>query len=191
MANAYPTFPAAYQSRPSSHLQLSPQSANGGWQGHDKESLVLGSWPHQVTPGSFPLVETREIPQLAPGLWKPPFREVSFRQLSEKSPWEGQGRWMHRAGETLASPQPRAGNRPLGTQKREGNSRKSPEGMGLNTAGPPWLGRALTAPDECFPQMKQFNMKQMPKTTPGYSVAVWKRETPGWGAVSRGLSPAP
>ena len=81
---------------------------------------------------------------------------------------------------------PRAGNRPLGTQKREGNSRKSPAGMGLSTAGPPWLGRTLTAPDECFPQMKQFNTKQMPKTTPGYSVAVWKRETPGWGAASRG-----
>lgn len=78
----------------------------------------MGSWPHQVTPGSFPLVETREIPQLAPGLWKPPFREVSFRQLSEKSPWEGQGRWMHRAGETLASPQPQ------GWEQTPGDSEK-------------------------------------------------------------------
>lgn len=45
-------------------------------------------------------------------------------------------------------------------------------GVGLSSAGPPLPGRALTAPDECFPQMKQFNTKQMPKTTPGYSVAV-------------------
>lgn len=37
-------------------------------------------------------------------------------------------------------------------------------------------GKTLTAPDECFPQMKQFNTKQMPKTTPGYSVAVWEQE---------------
>lgn len=39
-----------------------------------------------------------------------------------------------------------------------------------------WIGKALTAPDECFPQMKQFNTKQMPKTTPGYRVAVWEQE---------------
>lgn len=31
-----------------------------------------------------------------------------------------------------------------------------------------------TAPEECFPQMKQFRTKQIPKTTPGYRVAVCK-----------------
>lgn len=36
---------------------------------------------------------------------------------------------------------PRAGNRLLGTQKREGNSSvKSPAGMGLSTAGPSLAG---------------------------------------------------
>ena len=29
-----------------------------------------------------------------------------------------------------------------------------------------------TAPEECLPQMKKFRKKQMPKTSPGYSVAV-------------------
>lgn len=58
-------------------------------------------------------------------------------------------------------------------------------------ANPPLLGRALTAPDECFPQMKQFSMKQMPKTTPGYSVAVWKEKTPDWGAACREVPPVP
>lgn len=38
-------------------------------------------------------------------------------------------------------------------------------------------GEALTAPDECFPQMKQFSTKQMPNTTPGYSVAVWEKRS--------------
>lgn len=65
-------------------------------------------------------------------------------------------------------------------------------GVELSTAAqPPLTGKALTAPDECFPQMKQFNMKQMPKTTPGYSVAVWKQEEPGWGASSRELPAVP
>lgn len=45
-------------------------------------------------------------------------------------------------------------------------------------------GKALTAPDERFPQMKQFNTKQMPKTTPGYSVAVWEKRN-RLGAASR------
>lgn len=32
----------------------------------------------------------------------------------------------------------------------------------------------LTAPDECSPQMKQFRMKQIPNTTAGYKVAVYR-----------------
>lgn len=31
----------------------------------------------------------------------------------------------------------------------------------------------LTAPEECSPQMKQLRMKQIPKTTAGYKVAVY------------------
>jgi len=34
----------------------------------------------------------------------------------------------------------------------------------------------LTAPDECSPQMKQLRMKQIPNTTAGYNVAVYREE---------------
>lgn len=38
----------------------------------------------------------------------------------------------------------------------------------------PRMEEVPTAPEECFPQMKQFRTKQIPKTTPGYKVAVCK-----------------
>lgn len=34
----------------------------------------------------------------------------------------------------------------------------------------------LTAPDECFPQMKKFSTKTVPNITAGYSVAVYKEK---------------
>ena len=33
-----------------------------------------------------------------------------------------------------------------------------------------------TAPELCFPQMKKFRKKHVPKTIPGYKVAVYKIE---------------
>ena len=36
-----------------------------------------------------------------------------------------------------------------------------------------WYARLLTAPEECFPQMKKLRTKQVPKIRPGYSKAVW------------------
>lgn len=139
--------------------------------------------PHQA---AFPWWRQREIPQLAPGLWKPPYGEVSFGQLSEGAHGKARVRadgWAGLRKPQLAlSPQgwkQNSGDSEKGREQQEVTCRSETEHSWPSLAGEgleAW-GRALTAPDECFPQMKQFNMKQMPNTTPGYSVAVWKRET--------------
>ena len=36
---------------------------------------------------------------------------------------------------------------------------------------------SLTAPEECFPQVKKLRTKQTPNKIPGYIVAVWKKNT--------------
>lgn len=71
---------------------------------------------------------------------------------------------MGREGETLGSPQA------LGLGTELWGFRKGKRTVGSDLLG--WVGTQLappllTAPDECFPQMKQFKTKQMPKTTPG------------------------
>lgn len=83
------------------------------------------------------------------------------------------GSWMGREGETPGSPQALGlGTEPQGFRKGKRTAGSDlPEWDRAQLVPPPTPPHprrpVLTAPDECFPQMKQFKTKQMPKTTPG------------------------
>jgi hypothetical protein len=55
--------------------------------------------------GQLSLGRDRGIPQLAPRLWKPAFREVSFGQLPVRPQKPGHWKTMGSTGETPANPQ--------------------------------------------------------------------------------------
>lgn len=62
------------------------QPAGAGVAGQGQvESLVWDTDLINPQQATFPWPRQREIPQLAPGLWKSPFREVSSGQLSARA----------------------------------------------------------------------------------------------------------
>lgn len=152
-----------------------PAGAGAEGQGQDEESLVWDTDPINSHQAAFPWLRQREIPQLAPGLWKSPFREVSFGQLSARAHRKARaGTW---AAGWAGRGKPRVALRPWGWEQNPGDSEKGREQQEVTCQSgtehswfphpPPPRRPVLTAPDECFPQMKQFKTKQMPKTTPG------------------------
>lgn len=80
-------------------------------------------------------------------------------------------------GEASPAPQPEVAGQTNSPSPTALTSTSKPGPSGPVTPSPPAGSRgkgAPTAPEECFPQMKQFRTKQIPKTTPGYRVAVCK-----------------
>lgn len=105
LANACPTSTAAllWDLSPLSPPPLSESwaaaSSDCGWQdpcakgqGKEEESLVWDPDLINSPEAAFPWLRHREIPQLAPGLWKSPFREVSFGQLSARAHMKARAR---------------------------------------------------------------------------------------------------
>lgn len=94
-------------------------------QGQEEESPVWDTDLINSHQAAFPWLRPREIPQLAPGLWKSPFREVSFGQLSAKV--HKKARAGARTAGWVGRGKPRGALRPQGWERNSGDSKKGRE----------------------------------------------------------------